>query len=246
MGQSNKHYRDVVQKRGRTKFASCGYHDRFDPFVLNDNKRICDLYGSLFRNFLSDIPCRRLLDMGCGTGIYFRLLAQYADEIEALDYSEDMLSVAREYCEKTGLKNIHLEMGSAEALPYDNASFDVVMSLDLLHHVSDIDRTLSEVHRVLKRGGHFFVFEPNICNPLMLLAHAIPPEERLALSRNRPGKLISLVESRFDSLKWDGVCELITQSTGAKGLLLDVYLKTWKVTGLRRLFPRQAWLGRKV
>jgi SAM-dependent methyltransferase len=246
MSGSKEHYKKLLNDRSGTKFASCGYSDRFDPFILGDLEPIRGLYDGLFRSFLSDINCGKLLDVGCGTGIYFKLLAQYADEIEALDNSEDMLSVARQYCQKEGLKNIRLKMGSAESLPYEDGLFDVVISLDLLHHVPDIDRTLGEVHRVLKNGGHFLVFEPNICNPMMFLAHAVPSEERLAMSRNSPKKLLALLERRFESVRWNGICELVTQTTGIKRLILDLYLRMWRISRLQVFYPRQAWLGKKV
>jgi len=245
MSRSNTHYKRVIRRRGRTKFARCGYDDRFDPFLLNETKRVSDLYDGLFHSFLGDIGCERLLDIGCGTGIYFRSLAKYAGEIEAIDFSEDMLSVARDYCTKTGLSNIHLQSASADSLPYADESFDVVITMDLLHHVADIGQTLDEVYRVLKHGGHFFVFEPNVCNPLMFVAHLIPSEERLALSRNRPRKLIAVLTDRFEPVRWEGICELVTQSKGMKAIILDAYLKAWKITGLGKWFPRQAWLGRK-
>ncbi len=242
---NDNHYQKLVQEKGNTKLASCGYTDRFDPFVLNKNSRLRELYGGLFSSFLNDIPCNKLLDIGCGTGIYFDVLATYSDHIEAIDLSKEMIQVAREYCLQNGLTNIHPRMGSAEFLEYEDERFDVVIELDVLHHISDLKKTLSEIYRVLKPGGHFLVFEPNICNPLMFLAHALPVEERLALGRNRPGKLITLLEERFDTVHWEGVCALITHTKGVKRFILDRYLKLWKLSGVKRCYPRQAWLGIK-
>ena len=156
-----------------------------------------------------------------------------------------MIEVARDYCEKTGLQSIRPSTGSAEALTFEDGAFDTVISLDLLHHVESIDNVINETYRVLKPGGHFFVFEPNICCPLMFVAHALPPEERLAVKRNMPGRLVSLLERRFVSLKWEGVCDLITQTTGLKRTVLDTYLYVTRALGFQKLYPRQAWLGVK-
>jgi 2-polyprenyl-3-methyl-5-hydroxy-6-metoxy-1,4-benzoquinol methylase len=242
---SNRHYEDVVHKGRGTRFASCGYKDRFDPFVLNKNLRLRTVYAELFEDFLGSLPRGRLLDVGAGTGIYFDALAPYALEIEALDLSEDMVATADRYCRANGLTRIHPRVGSADSLPFADGAFDAVISLDTLHHVPDLERTLAEAARVLKPGGHFFVFEPNICNPLMFLGHALPREERGAMGRNRPARLKRNLEARFETLRWKGVSTMVTQCAGFKGFLFDAYLKAWKLTRLEKLYTRQAWLGRK-
>ncbi len=203
------------------------------------------LYGGLFRDFLGELPHGRLLDVGAGTGIYFDALAPFAEEIEALDLSADMVDTALRYCAANGLNHIHPRTGSGDNLPFGPDRFDVVIALDTLHHVPDLDRVLAEVHRVLKAGGHFFVFEPNVCNPLMFVAHAVPREERRALRRNRPAALRRSLESRFETLCWKGVSAMITRSEGFRGELFRSYLKVWEWTGLEKLYTRQAWLGRK-
>ena len=243
---NNKHYQKLVQEKGKTKLASCGFLDRFDPFILNKNPRLRELYDGLFGSLLNDIPCNKLLDIGCGTGIYFDVLANYADHIEAIDLSNEMIQVAQEYCKQNSLTNIHPRAGTAEFLEYEDASFDVVIGLDVLHHIIDLEKALAEIYRVLKSGGHFLVFEPNICNPLMFIVHALPTEERLALRCNRPRKLIALLEERFNTVHWEGICAVITQTDGAKRFILDTYLKLWKILGVKRCYPRQAWLGIKA
>lgn len=243
---NQEHYEKVVREGKKTTFASCGFADRFDPFILGKNPRVRKLYGELFRDSLSGIKCDSALDIGCGTGIYFDLLAPLTGSVEALDLSEDMIRIAQDYCERSGLKTIHPKVGTADRLDYPDGSFDVVLALDLLHHVPNLDGLLAEVHRVLRKGGHFFVFEPNICNPLMFFAHAIPREERLALRLNRPALLKKRLETRFSTVKWKGVSALITQCGGFRGFIFDTYLKIWELLGIERLYTRQAWLGRKA
>ena len=63
-----------------------------------------------------------------------------------------------------GLKkygNIHLEIQAAENLPYENESFDVVLSFDLFEHIAAIDLHISEVCRVLRVGGYYLFQTPN-------------------------------------------------------------------------------------
>jgi len=245
MNQYNKHYKKLLERKKETRLASCGFYDRFDPFVLNKSVFLRRLYGDMFQKFFAGIPCGNLLDIGCGTGIYFDILSGYAEQIHAIDCSEDMIRVASRYCRQTGLNNIFPNVASSGSIPFGNETFDVVIELDTLHHVTDVDKTLREIHRVLKPEGHFFVFEPNIWNPLTFIAHLLPKEERLALIRNRPGKLTALLGQKFQTIRWSGVCELITQTKGLKRLILDAYLKFWESTDIEKLYPRQAWMGVK-
>jgi len=242
---NDTHYRELVRRHTRTRGASCGYHDRFDPFILNQSPRVRSLYHGLFSKFLGGQTSKRLLDAGCGTGIYFDVLSQFAEHIEAVDASPEMIHVARAYCKDTGLISIHPHVGSAEALPYPNESFDTVIELDVLHHVPDLGKTLAEIHRVLQPGGRFLVFEPNICNPLMFLAHLLPPEERRALRRNSPRRLKASVEEKFKIIRWDGFSELISETRGLKNRLIESYLKLWRIAAPVSTYPRQVCLSIK-
>ena len=235
----------MLHQRRSTRLVRCGYRDRFDPFVLNDDAQTAALYDDLFRTFLAPRKCRRLLDAGCGTGIYFKTLAAYAQRIDAIDDSEDMIAVARSYCRETGLDSIAPCTGSVEALPWKNGCFDVVTAMDLMHHVENPGRVIGEFHRVLRPGGHLFVLEPNVLNPLMFLAHALPAEERLALRRSRPRTLIGLFEPHFETVGWRGICALITRTAGIRAILLEGYLRACRALLRDRCYPRQAWLGRR-
>ncbi len=245
MNSSNEHYQKIVEKKNKTRFASCGYDDRFNPFILNKVPALRQLYGDLFQEFLGDSESERLLDLGCGTGVYFDVLSPFSRRIDAIDSSGDMTAIAGRYCKESGLSHIQPITAGAGAIPFADESFDTVIELDVLHHLTDIDGALAEVYRVLKPGGRFFVFEPNINNPLTFFAHLIPPEERAALRLNRPKKLVSVLEKKFHSRKWRGVCGLITQTTGIKRVILDAYLGIWRLSGWQSFFPRQGWLGVK-
>ena len=245
MTDQEEHYRRTVEAGRRTRLARCGYADRFDPFRLGSVPRVRALYEELFAEFLGEEPFGVLLDIGCGTGIYFEALAGHGREIHTLDASEAMVDVACRFCRTNGLDHVHPVVGAAEALPYGDARFDAVVALDTLHHVGEMEAVLDEVFRVLKPGGVFLVFEPNILNPLMWVAHVLPGEERRALCRNRPATLCALLETHFQTVRWQGVCALITETGGLKRRLLDTYVAFCAWTGREYLYPRQAWLGVK-
>lgn len=245
MKRNSDHYSRTVTKGTGTRFARCGFNDRFDPFRLSRIPRLRCLYETLFREFLDEAPVEHLLDIGCGSGIYFEALAPHAAHVYGLDASRAMAGVAHDFCRARQLDHINTIVGVAETLPYSADSFDVVVAMDVLHHVDSPGNVVDEACRVLKPGGRFFVFEPNILNPLVWCAHAFPSEERLALRRNRPAALQALLETRFDTLRWQGICALITETTGPRRRLIDGYLALWRWTGREKWYPRQAWLGVK-
>ena len=96
----------------------------------------------------------RILDLGCGTGIVARQVATRVGggTVTAIDPSANMLTVARRAAERAGV-NIEWHEGRAEALPFADERFDLVLSQFALMFFDDRPRALAEVHRVLGRGG---------------------------------------------------------------------------------------------
>ncbi len=98
-------------------------------------------------------PTERLLDAGCGTGIVARTAAAHRDATvrpTALDPNEGMLAEARR---RDPEERVAWTRGALESLPFDDASFDVVLAQQVLQFVDDRRRALAEIHRVLDRGG---------------------------------------------------------------------------------------------
>jgi SAM-dependent methyltransferase len=95
----------------------------------------------------------RILDVGCGTGANLEMLAEFG-VAEGVDVSPEALS----FCQARGLENVKL--GAAEALPYDDNSFELVTGLDVVEHLDDDLAGLKEMRRVLRRGGRAVLFVP--------------------------------------------------------------------------------------
>jgi ubiquinone/menaquinone biosynthesis C-methylase UbiE len=98
-------------------------------------------------------PGATVLDMGCGAGHASFAVAPHAKSVVAYDIAPPMLeTVAAAACER-GLDTIRTQQGAAETLPFDDASFDWVISRMSAHHWHDVPKALAEVRRVLKPGG---------------------------------------------------------------------------------------------
>jgi SAM-dependent methyltransferase len=95
----------------------------------------------------------RVLDVACGPGIVTVALAAIAREVVAFDLTPAMLVKAQERCAKVGRTNVQFREGSATALPFDDASFDAVVTRLSLHHFDEPQTVLTEMQRVLKPGG---------------------------------------------------------------------------------------------
>ena len=151
--------------------------------------------AELFASLGALRPGRRVLEVGCGTGIFLEMAARSGAGIQAFDLSTDLLARARE---RVGaLPNVTLACGNAEEMPYAASSFDAVYGSSILHHL-DLERALGEVHRVLRPGGSIVFAEPNILNPQVTLMFRVPavheyfgvsPDER-AFSRFHAARVL--------------------------------------------------------
>ena len=90
---------------------------------------------------------RRVLEVGCGWGeLAERVETEASCEVVALDLSPRMVELARE-------RGVDATVGDVQDLPFENATFDVVVAAWMLYHVPDLDRGLDEIARVLRPGG---------------------------------------------------------------------------------------------
>ena len=104
-------------------------------------------------------PGERILDMAGGTGdIAFRMAAKGA-QVTVSDINPDMLEVGMERAKKRGIDGLVWRQENAETLTFADASFDAYTIAFGIRNVTDIPAALREAHRVLKRGGRFYVLE---------------------------------------------------------------------------------------
>ncbi|MBR4578645.1 MAG: class I SAM-dependent methyltransferase [Oscillospiraceae bacterium] len=109
---------------------------------------------------LSGIPedfSGKLLEVPVGTGVL--TMPVYKDlpeaEITCLDYSAAMMETAQKRAEHAGINHITFVQGDVGALPFEDESFDIVLSLNGFHAFPDKEAAWRETYRVLKKGGTF-------------------------------------------------------------------------------------------
>jgi SAM-dependent methyltransferase len=100
----------------------------------------------------------RMLENGCGVGMYMQHLAPHVGSITGLEF--DMERACEAHLHSPNLVN-----GICEELPFSSGSFDVILSHEVLEHVQDDRRSVEEMLRVLAPGGVIVLFVPNLGYP---------------------------------------------------------------------------------
>jgi ubiquinone/menaquinone biosynthesis C-methylase UbiE len=99
----------------------------------------------------------KILDIPAGTGIltYEKYKKLNNAKIICMDYSNDMLKIAKRRFENNKLRNIECRQGDVGDIPFENETFDIVLSMNGFHAFPDKEKASSEIKRVLKRRGIF-------------------------------------------------------------------------------------------
>jgi ubiquinone/menaquinone biosynthesis C-methylase UbiE len=139
-----------------------GYHRMLDDLEL----RICAPLAT----------GRRVLEVGCGTGLILKRIAPHADSAWGVDLSPGMVQLAKQ-------RGLSVVLGSATDLPFADETFDMVCSFKVLAHVPDIGRALSEIARVTRPGGQMVL---EFYNPFSLryLAKRIAGPQPISAGRD--------------------------------------------------------------
>ena len=101
----------------------------------------------------------RVLDVGCGAGHTALCFAPHVAEVVALDLTDAMLEQTRSLAASRGLANLRCERGDAHALPFEDASFDLVTCRVCAHHFARPGRAVREAARVLRPGGRYLLVD---------------------------------------------------------------------------------------
>lgn len=147
-----------IPTKGRTLDHAAFVYDTLEPVLLLGKQT---QYDKHIVSLLELTETAQVLDLGCGTGVLTRMIAQKLNaaaggKAVGIDAAANMIRVARK---KRAAANCIFEVMAAESLSYDNASFDVVVSSLFFHHLpADLkDRALAEALRVLKPGGRLVI-----------------------------------------------------------------------------------------
>ncbi|MCC6551872.1 MAG: methyltransferase domain-containing protein [Polyangiaceae bacterium] len=185
----------------------------------------------------------RLLDLGCGEGATLVHLGA-PDGAVGVDLFEEKIAFAR-----ARLPDCRFLVAPAEALPFEDRSFDQVIVRDVIHHVPDPARLVDECHRVLSAGGRIDVLEPCRYNPLIFL-HAVANRAERGELRSTMRFLEGHLARRFrvvatERLQALPVHRLVFHPSMGSPRLAERPAARWLVSGVERIaaaaMPSWAW-----
>ena len=216
--------RTEIRNAYRQTGGHASFYDGMMTYSTLPGKAICRIVWNMdgeknyayLERALSGVPdnfAGRLLEVPVGTGVLTMPVYKGLPDadITCLDYSPDMMSAAQTRAERMGIRNVRFIQGDVGALPFDDASFDIVLSLNGFHAFPDKEAAWRETYRVLKPGGTFcgcFYIQGGCARTDWFIRHLYqpkgfftPPYETEASLRARLSKMYAEAEvTRFEGI----------------------------------------------
>jgi len=131
------------------------FADDFDSVVnmYDTRKRISVVFDELLAK--EKLKNKKLLDAGCGTGWFSAVATKRGAQVTSMDIGKNLLKQVAKKCHSKRI------VGSILKMPFKANTFDYVISSEVVEHVSNPDKALRELYRVLKPGGILVLTTPN-------------------------------------------------------------------------------------
>jgi SAM-dependent methyltransferase len=190
---------------------------------------------NLIRHF-APLEGARILDIGCGLGVYVRKFREFSDRVYGIDIDAKRL---REGARTTP----GLMLSASETLPFRACTFDVVVLNEVIEHVRDDAATLAEALRVIRPGGHIVIYAPNRLYPFE--THGIYIGRKFIFGN------IPFVNWLPDPLRNRLVPHARAYTKGGirrtyRNLDARVNVATYVYPGFDNIIARRKWLGRAL
>jgi len=202
-----------------------------------DTQHVVNLSGYVWAaTQLGSLDRLRVLDVACGTGYGAGYLGTRARTVVGVDHQPAVVAKCRAQYASERVSFVAMD---ATALGFRDASFDAIVSQDTIEHIEQDRQFLSEVTRVLRRGGVLVLFTPHGKE------RGRKPTDPYHVREYTPDELNELLSAQFRSIRWFG------RRQGSRLRAVEQHMDTvrhWVPFKVRRLVPRRVrhWIGSLV
>ena len=137
-------------------------------------KALYNLYEDFLIFLKNNSQDKNILDFGCGNGVYSEKVINFnPSKLTAIDISEEAIEAAK----IKGNNKIDFKVENCENTKFSSDSFDIIYGVGILHHLN-LDRSIKEIERLVKRDGNIIFIEPLGTNPIINLYRKFTPNAR--------------------------------------------------------------------
>jgi 2-polyprenyl-3-methyl-5-hydroxy-6-metoxy-1,4-benzoquinol methylase len=189
---------------GKIKRKFLGMKKRFSVEDIIKNPSVTRYLIPFLKNHIG--PQDKILDFGCGPGTFIPLIASIAYEVHGLDVVPAFIDIANKLIVEKNLQNAFVHLSGTLPDSFNNY-FDVVLMIDVLHHMDTPIDGIRRCAQLLRQEGVLLILEQNRRNPATFLVHAIDHNERRVLKmgnfryfRKLLSEYFTIEEEKYDPL----------------------------------------------
>lgn len=191
-------------------------------------------------SLLGNVKGEKILDFGCGTGIYAKLLAKKGAIVKGFDISPEMIKIANQENPK-----LELKVGSAYNIPFKE-KFDIVLASLVVHYLGDWNKMFSEVRRVLKPRG-IFLFSTG--NPVAEFSEKINVKNKRIRALGdyfKEGKKYAIWQSKLKVFSYHRTYETLINSILKNNFEIIGYKDAFPIKKAKKFFPEDYKVYSKI
>ncbi len=186
---------NIREKKFHNELISAGNQRSENKFY----KALYNLYEDFFDHLKNNIKDKNVLDFGCGTGGYVEKAINFdPSNITAIDISEKAIEIARN--RKFEKRKVEYKVENCENTKLNSDQFDLIYGAGILHHL-DLEKSVKEIERLLKKNGSLIFIEPMGTNPLINLYRKLTPKSRSSDEHPFNFKDINYFKNTFKNVK---------------------------------------------
>lgn len=200
-------------------------NDGFNGFLFNFTHRALESIPRLSNGGKRKVSSR-VLEVGAGAGQHLQFVKKTYSEYTMTDINSSLMYKNNR---ESNLAKIKYKVADVQNLPFKTSSFDRVISTCLLHHLDDVEKALSEIKRVTKKGGLVSIYlscDPGILNRLLRRLLIIPKARKLGFD-DYPIFIAREHKNHFSSI--ESMISAVFKSQSIRKKYYPLYIKSWNL-----------------